>query len=101
MGVMIIAGINVNQIVLAVLILLNIYGFSMAGLDKSRARKKLWRIPEQSFFAVSLLGGSIGVYLGLLFFRHKTRHKHFMLGIPAIIIIQVLAALYLLDFTLF
>jgi len=68
-------------------------GFIVVGADKKKARKRLWRIPEKTFFFLSLLGACPGVYLGLLLFRHKTRHWYFMWGIPAIFFIQ-LAALY-------
>lgn len=79
-----------------VLAVINITGFIITGLDKYRAKKKMWRIRESTFFLLSLLGGCPGVYIGLLLFRHKTRHWYFMLGIPAIFAVQLLAVFYLL-----
>ncbi len=75
-------------------IIINIAGFALMGIDKSRARRKAWRIPEARLFGVALLGGSAGSLLGMYYFRHKTRHWYFVLGMPAIVFLQ-LAALYL------
>lgn len=74
------------------LALINLLGFTAAASDKRKARRKLWRIPEKTFFLIAAAGGCIGVYSGMLLFRHKTRHWYFMVGIPAIFIIQVIAA---------
>lgn len=74
---------------LILLIVFNIADFMIVGIDKFRSKRRRWRIPERIFFIVSALGGSVGVYAGLLFFRHKTRHRYFMLGIPMIIFIQI------------
>lgn len=65
------------------------------GIDKSRARKRAWRIPEAHFFIVALIGGSIGSILGMQIFRHKTRHWYFAVGMPAILVIQVAAVVVL------
>ncbi len=77
------------------LLILNILGFILVSLDKYKAKNRLWRIPERSFFILSLLGGSIGVYIGLFFFSHKTRHWYFMTLMPLIIIAQIVACYYL------
>lgn len=71
-------------------ITINIIGFILAAADKYKARRKLWRIPEKTFFLLAILGGCPGIYSGLLLFRHKTRHLSFMLGIPVIFILQLL-----------
>lgn len=76
------------KIITAYLLLINISGFFICLADKRKAIKKRWRIPERNIFAVAAAGGSIGVYLSLILFRHKTRHLRFMAGIPAIFIIQ-------------
>lgn len=70
------------------LLVLNLWGFALMGLDKSKARKRQWRIPERRLFAVALLGGSLGCILGMRLFRHKTRHGKFVLGMPAILLAQ-------------
>lgn len=77
------------------LICINLAAFFLCALDKHRARRKKWRIPEATLFAVSLLGGSVGMYLAMLLFRHKTRHLSFMLGIPLIFLAQVALILFL------
>ncbi|MGB7603967.1 MAG: DUF1294 domain-containing protein [Lutisporaceae bacterium] len=76
------------------LIAINSIGFVIMGIDKSKAKKNKWRISEKTIFVIALLGGSIGVKLGMQQYRHKTQHKKFVYGIPAIIIIQLIAALY-------
>lgn len=70
-------------------LIVNLIGFLLMLVDKRRAIKKEWRIREKSFFIVAILGGSIGNYLGMYLFRHKTKHLKFTLGMPIIIIIQV------------
>ena len=74
----------------AYLILLNIVGFIMSAVDKSAAKRHKWRVPEKNLFAVSLLGGAVGTLISMLLFRHKTKHKRFMIGIPLIILAQIL-----------
>ena len=80
-----------------IILFLNILGFVMVMLDKYEAKNRLWRIPERTFFLLSILGGGIGVFLGLLTFNHKTKHWYFMTLIPFIIIIQVLFVYYLVN----
>lgn len=70
------------------------------GIDKSKAKRNAWRIPEATLFLVALLGGGIGSTLGMHFFRHKTKHWYFRLGLPAIAILEYAALLHLfLTFT--
>ena len=74
--------------------LMNLIGFAMMGIDKHKAVKKLWRIPEYTFFVVALIGGSIGTIVGMRAFRHKTRHWYFVYGLPAILVLQVALVLF-------
>ncbi len=83
-----------NFIIIALLIL-NIFGFILVSLDKYKAKNRLWRIPERSFFILSILGGGIGIYIGLFLFSHKTRHWYFMVIIPLIILAQIVFIYYL------
>lgn len=83
-----------NFIIIALLIL-NIFGFILVSLDKYKAKNRLWRIPERSFFILSILGGGIGIYIGLFLFNHKTRHWYFMVIIPLIILAQIVFIYYL------
>jgi uncharacterized membrane protein YsdA (DUF1294 family) len=64
--------------------------------DKRKAKKKLWRIPEATLLGIAALGGSVGALVGMYAFRHKTRHMKFTLGIPAILIAQLILAWVLL-----
>jgi uncharacterized membrane protein YsdA (DUF1294 family) len=81
------------------LLSINALGFLLMLIDKHKARKKKWRIPEATLMGVAALGGSIGSLIGMYTFRHKTLHKKFTIGIPAILIAQLLlagAVIYLL-----
>ena len=71
------------------LIFINILTFFIYGLDKHKARKNKWRIPEKQLFFLAFIGGSIGAEAGMLCFRHKTKHPLFMIGIPAIFLLQL------------
>lgn len=83
------------QFVYLYVILVNIAGFLMMGADKAKAKRKAWRISEKTLFLCSLLGGSIGTWMGMYVFRHKTKHWYFVIGMPLICIIQlVLLAVY-------
>ena len=66
------------------------------GADKRRARLRRWRVRESTLFALCLLGGSLGGVLGMLVFHHKTRHWRFILGFPAILLLHLALAGYLL-----
>lgn len=74
------------------LLSINALGFLLMLIDKQKAKKKKWRIPEATLMGVAALGGSIGSLFGMYTFRHKTLHKKFTIGIPAILIAQLLLA---------
>lgn len=78
-----------TYIIIFYLLIINITGFTSMGIDKRKAIKHLWRIPEKTLFTIALLGGSIGSSIGMYTFRHKTQHKSFVIGIPSIVIVQV------------
>lgn len=67
---------------------LSCIGFLLMGLDKWKARRSEWRIPEKVFWTVSLFGGVSGCTLGMYIFRHKTKHPQFYLGLPIMTFIQ-------------
>lgn len=71
------------------LITVNILTFAVYGIDKLKAKKGKWRIPEASLLGLAVIGGSIGAYFGIKVWHHKTLHKKFKYGIPAIIILQI------------
>ena len=78
------------------LIGINILTFLLYGIDKWKAQKDKWRIPEDTLIWLAIVGGSIGALLGMYLFRHKTKHKKFTLGIPAIILVQAVIGYFLL-----
>lgn len=74
------------------LLSINIISFICMGLDKFRASRDRWRIPERTLFLLAAAGGSIGSIAGMFLFRHKTKHLSFRIGLPAILILQCAAA---------
>lgn len=83
------------KLVLIYLLLINLIGFFAMGIDKYKAKKNLWRIPENILFLFAFLWGSLGTTLGMKFFRHKTKHWYFKFGMPAILILQIVLITYL------
>lgn len=79
------------KILLVYLLIINAVGFILMLVDKIKAKKNLWRIPEATLFLVAALGGSIGSLLGMYAVRHKTKHIKFILGMPLILAVQVIA----------
>lgn len=77
------------------LLIINFIGFLAMFLDKQKAKKDKWRIPEKTLFLLAVLGGSLGTTLGMNVFRHKTKHWYFVLGMPLILILQLLAYIFL------
>ena len=77
------------------LIIINLTAFAVFGIDKKRAKKGQWRIPEKTLFLSAILGGSIGAILGMYIFHHKTKHWYFQFGSPAIMIVQIAAVYWL------
>lgn len=72
------------------LILINLAAFLLMGIDKYKAVRHRWRIPERTLFLSALLFGSVGAILGMYTFRHKTRHASFVYGMPVILILQII-----------
>ena len=82
--------------ILLYLALVNAVAFLLMLVDKIKAKKNLWRIKESTLILSAVLGGSIGALAGMYTFRHKTLHRKFTIGIPAILILQIAAVLYFL-----
>ena len=78
------------------LIVINAVGFLLMLIDKVKAKKNLWRIPEATLFLVAAIGGSIGSLLGMYTFRHKTKHIKFIVGMPVILAVQIVIAILIL-----
>ena len=70
------------------LLVVNLAAFLLMGIDKAKAKKDAWRVPEKTLFLPGLLGGSLGGILGMRVFRHKTKHWYFRFGFPAILVLQ-------------
>ncbi len=77
------------KILIIYLLIINLVGVAAMGADKSKAKKGAWRIPEKTLFFISIIGGSIGTWAGMYLFRHKTKHWYFVIGMPLILIIQI------------
>lgn len=86
---------DVLLIIIVYIVMMNLVSFALMGIDKYKAKKKAWRIPEATLFLFAIFGGSIGSILGMFLFHHKTRHWYFLFGLPLILILQ-LVCIYLL-----
>ena len=85
----------INLLILYLLII-NAVGIALMLADKLRAKKNLWRLPERLLFLVAAVGGSAGCLCGMYLFRHKTKHFHFILGMPLILAVQVMIAILII-----
>ncbi len=81
------------EILLVYLLLINATGFVCMLIDKRKAIKNKWRIPEATLIGIAVLGGSLGAILGMRIFHHKTKHLKFSLGLPIILVLQILLAI--------
>ena len=95
-GTAVLASGNWMAVLLVYLASVNLVAFALYGIDKAKARRGAWRISEKMLFLLPLLGGSIGALLGMRVFHHKTKHWYFVWGIPAILLVQLALAAYLL-----
>lgn len=85
-----------TKYLLIYLAVINVAAFAAMGIDKAKAKAGAWRIPEATLFLLAVLGGSVGGILGMQLFRHKTQHKTFTVGFPAILVCQLALAAYIL-----
>ena len=83
---------EIMQVLGLYLLVINAVGFFLMGADKRRARRGQWRIPEKTLFLPPLLGGTVGAILGMRVFHHKTRHWYFRYGLPALLLVQLALA---------
>ena len=86
---------NVHVIIIYYLLVINAVAFIVYGIDKLKARKGRCRIPEATLLLLAIVGGSIGAWLGMKAWHHKTMHLKFKYGLPAIILLQLALAVYL------
>lgn len=85
---------NKKMMILLFMGFMSIIGFVLMGLDKAKAKKGAWRIPEKTLLGTALLGGGAGIWLGMEIFHHKTKHWYFKYGVPVICILEILAVLF-------
>ena len=82
-------------VLICYLLIINLVAFALMGIDKDKARKGAWRIPEKTLFLSAIIGGSIGAIIGMQAFRHKTKHWYFKYGMPLILTLQIIAGVFL------
>lgn len=85
-----------HRAIILYFIVINLIGVGIMALDKYKAEKGYWRIPENTLFLVTLLGGGIGTMFGMYKFRHKTKKTKFIIGFPVILVIEVIAIIYMI-----
>lgn len=82
--------------IISYLLIINLIGLLIMLIDKRKAKKGSWRIPEKTLLLVAILGGSIGTMIGMYWFRHKTKKLRFTIGFPAILITEIILIIYFL-----
>ncbi len=83
-----------EQFILVYLVVMSVVTFFVYGIDKWKAQHKRWRIPESVLLGLAAVGGSVGAWLGMQVWHHKTQHKKFKYGVPAIFVAQVALAVW-------
>ncbi|OLS03748.1 DUF1294 domain-containing protein [Tissierella creatinophila] len=91
-------GQDIKELIYIYFVVINIVSFICFFIDKKRAQKELYRISESFLFNVSIIGGALGSLLGMKAFHHKTKKKKFVIGIPIILIFNILVIIYLEQF---
>lgn len=85
-----IPGENMSTGIVSYLIAVNITEFLLFGMDKRRAIRGEWRVPESTLLSLAILGGAIGGIIGMRIFHHKTKHPKFYIGMPAVLIMEII-----------
>lgn len=83
--------------VVAYFLIINMLAFWSMYSDKQKAKKKQYRIPEKTLFMLAILGGSIGSIAGMQWCRHKTKHWYFKIGLPLILVVQIILVIAVLQ----
>lgn len=84
-----------NDYIYYYLLAVNILAFVLFGIDKQKARRNLWRIPEKTLLLSALIGGSAGAILGMQFFHHKKRKPKFAVGVPVILVVEIVVVWFI------
>ena len=87
---------SVISVLILYFVIINFIGLFAMFIDKQKAKKRAFRIPESTLFMIAIMGGSIGCLFGMYLFRHKTRHWTFVYGMPTILFLQIIALLLLI-----
>ena len=77
------------KIFLYYVLAINLYGIFVMYSDKNKSKQGKWRTPEKTLFTIAIAYGALGIFIGMRLFRHKTKHNKFVIGIPAILIVQI------------
>lgn len=85
----------ITTIIVFYLVILNVLTFLLYGIDKWKAKRSRWRIPESALLGMAAVGGSVGAWLGMRIWHHKTQHKKFRYGVPAILVVQIVLLLWI------
>ena len=83
------------QLTLIYLLAINVFAFFLYGIDKWKAKRSKWRIPEMTLLSIAVIGGSVGAWIGMKVWHHKTMHKKFKYGIPLILFAQIAIVLFI------
>ena len=83
------------DVIIIYVVLVNLIAFLMYGVDKWNARKNQWRISEKMLLSIAAVGGSVGAYVGMQFFHHKTKKPKFYIGVPFIFLVQISVLIYI------
>lgn len=86
---------NNSTLLILYLLAINIFTFLLYGIDKWKAKRARWRIPESVLLGMAAVGGSVGAWLGMRMWHHKTQHKKFRYGVPAILVAQVVLLVWI------
>lgn len=84
------------RVILSVVLIVNVLAFLLYGIDKWKAKRSRWRIPESALLGMAAVGGSVGAWLGMRVWHHKTQHKKFRYGVPAILVAQIVLLVWIL-----
>lgn len=85
-----------TNIIIAYFVCINVLGVIVNCIDKSRAKRNKWRIKETTLWIIGILGGAFGSYITMKAIRHKTKHKSFMIGMPILIILNIIILVLLI-----
>lgn len=83
------------RVILSLILIVNVLAFLLYGIDKWKAKRARWRIPESVLLGLAAVGGSIGAWLGMRVWHHKTQHKKFRCGVPAILVAQIVLLVWI------